>query len=48
MKKIYDAPELEIVRFSLKDVILSSPTEDPISEVIDPGNPDDPINLDGI
>lgn len=46
MKKNYAAPELEIVRLTLKDVILSSPTEDPISEVIDPGNPDDPIVLD--
>ena len=31
MKKIYTNPELEVISFSLKDVILSSPTEGSIS-----------------
>lgn len=37
MKKIYTTPELTVVEFTLKDVILSSPTEDPIGEVIGGG-----------
>ena len=46
MKKIYEAPELEIVRYTLKDVLSGSPLESEIGEIIDPGDPDDPINLD--
>ena len=38
MKKDYKAPELEVVKFTLKDVILSSPTEDPIGENIGGGS----------
>lgn len=37
MKKIYITPELETVRFDLKDVILSSPTEPTIPEIIGGG-----------
>ena len=37
MNKEYVAPELEIVKFGLKDVILSSPTEPTIPEVIGGG-----------
>ena len=46
MKKKYSAPELETVKFDLKDVILSSPTEPTIPEIIggdgDGGELDDP------
>lgn len=48
MKRTYEAPELELIRLTLKDVILGSPLESSISENIDPGNPDDPINLDDL
>ena len=42
MKKIYKAPELEVVVFTLKDVILSSQSiENPIGETI--GGDDDLI-----
>ena len=37
MKKDYKAPELEIVKFSLTDVLSGSPTEDPIGENIGGG-----------
>ena len=48
MKKIYEAPELKLIKYSLVDVLSASPTEDPIGENIDPGNPDDPISLDNL
>lgn len=32
MKKIYSTPEMEVVNFTLKDVILSSPTEGSIPD----------------
>ena len=35
MKKIYEAPELELIRFRLVDVILTSPTEDLGSQIGD-------------
>ena len=34
MRKEYMTPEFETIKFHLKDVILSSPTEAPIPEVI--------------
>ena len=34
MKKIYKAPELELVKIILQDVILESVTENPISSQI--------------
>ena len=37
MEKDYKTPELEVVKFALKDVILSSPTEDTIGENIGGG-----------
>ena len=37
MKREYITPELMVVEFSLKDVILSSPTEATIPEVIGGG-----------
>ena len=48
MKKSYEAPELELVKFTLKDVLSGSPLEGTIGENIDPGDPDDPINLDDL
>lgn len=48
MKKTYEAPELELIKLTLKDVLSGSPLESQIGENIDPGDPDDPINLDGI
>lgn len=46
MRKKYEAPDLTIVKYSLMDVLVVSPTEDPIGDVIDPGDPDEPIDLD--
>ena len=47
MEKIYEAPELEVVYVLLTaDVLSNSPTEATIGEHIDPGDDDDPINLD--
>ena len=46
MKKIYEAPELTVIKYSLVDVLSGSPTESTIGEYIDPGDPDDPITLD--
>lgn len=37
MKREYKTPELEIVKFNLKDVLSASPTEDPIGENIGGG-----------
>lgn len=45
MKKAYKAPKLEIVRFTLKEVILSSPMESGIGENIG-GDDNNPIDLD--
>ena len=44
MRKVYTTPELETVRFDLRDVILSSPTEATIPEVI--GGDGDSSSLD--
>ena len=53
-KKEYVCPELSVMRFTLRDVILTSPEnisgnlngDDPIDNpIIDP-DPDDPINWD--
>ena len=43
MKKFYEAPELEIIRLTLKDAILGS-QEGSINETI--GGDDDIIDLD--
>ena len=48
MKKNYEAPELTLIKFSLMDVLETSPGEGGIGEYIDPGDPDDPISLDGL
>ena len=45
MKKSYDSPEIDIIKLSLKDVVLSSPSEGSIGENIG-GNDDNPIDLD--
>ena len=45
MKKTYTVPELKIVRFTLNDVILNSPTESSISGNIG-GDDNNPIDLD--
>ena len=44
MKKYYETPEVEKIMFDFKDVILSSPTEQTIPEIIggdgnETGNP---------
>ena len=45
MKKVYVAPELELVRYTLKDVILSSlPTEDSLSEKFGGGLDEDMLD----
>lgn len=41
MKKLYIAPEMEMVTFTLKDVILNSPTEGDIPIVPGSSLPDD-------
>lgn len=51
MKKDYLTPELKILEFNLKDVILTSPTEATIPEIIGggEGGGDDVISgLDGL
>lgn len=49
MKKIYKAPELELVKIILHDVILESVTENPISSQIGGGGAGDDLdNLDDL
>ena len=50
MKKVYDAPEMEIVRFSLPDAILDSGLEETINPNGNIGGEggDDIINLDDL
>lgn len=49
MKKIYTAPELEIVTFTLTDVLTKSVLESGIGENIGGGEGGDtPIDLDGL
>lgn len=47
MRKIYSAPEMEIVRFSLKDVLSGSPIESSIPEqgATMPGELDSELDL---
>ena len=47
MKKIYTDPEMKIINILFNDVILSSPTENLVSENIATED-DNPINLDGL
>ena len=47
MKKIYEAPELEIFKVEFDvDMLLTNSQEQTIGEVIDPGDNEDPITID--
>lgn len=47
MKKRYISPELEVIRYTLIDVLSSSPTEETIPEVIGGGSGDE-IEIGGL
>lgn len=48
MRQLYTSPEMEIIKFTLKDVILASIIEETIPETIGGGEPGGEIDIDGL